>query len=572
MKRERRRSTNPKLTVMDLFCGAGGFSEGFRQLGFDIVCGVDHWEPAVQTFNYNFDLRCERKEMLDFEKDMPAIEGLPDTNIIIGSPPCVSFSMSNRMGGADKTLGLRLMKTFLRIIAIKKYKQDTVLKAWFMENVPNAAIYLEEAYTFADLNLSSWAVENGYRKDDVAINLRNRVVVLNASALGVPQERRRLFAGEIMGVKDFPSLTGVPYNRLRSYAIPSVAHVKSELPSPFSKLSKQRVSDPIYPISISKCRLTDHFYDTGLLKAHWLDAKYLKQDHPYMGRMAFPENEGRPSRTIIASKFAAARETIIYKSEINRSGNGEYRMPTVREAATLMSFPITYQFCGPESTKWALVGNAVCPLVSAAMAQAVLKHIHRGTKRQPALKRTVRLLNVPNLNSFKPKMFAKPPNRNPGARFRRHPFKDGNMTVTLSNYDIATGGKYDGKWRISVMYGTGKHFEVQRFHARSLNRIKTTIKRAFRDGASFIREVDGTIGKRVPKSHELQRSYEKRSGTHTFDEPVGLVDKVKQLVATYANGELCEPGHSKIFKKKRVPKRQLYSLYALSVIGKRANR
>ncbi|MGC8547355.1 MAG: DNA cytosine methyltransferase, partial [Thermoplasmata archaeon] len=41
------------LTVIDLFCGAGGFSEGFHQAGFDVVLGVDNWRPACETHRLN---------------------------------------------------------------------------------------------------------------------------------------------------------------------------------------------------------------------------------------------------------------------------------------------------------------------------------------------------------------------------------------------------------------------------------------------------------------------------------------------------------------------------------------
>ena len=43
-----------KLTVLDFFCGAGGFSEGFRQQDYNIVAGYDHWKPAIDSFNHNF--------------------------------------------------------------------------------------------------------------------------------------------------------------------------------------------------------------------------------------------------------------------------------------------------------------------------------------------------------------------------------------------------------------------------------------------------------------------------------------------------------------------------------------
>lgn len=85
-----------KLNVIDFFCGAGGFSEGFRQMGYEIMYGYDHWKPAVDTFNHNFNLKCEPKNILDFKSSKKEIEELPDTDIIIGSPPCVSFSNSNK--------------------------------------------------------------------------------------------------------------------------------------------------------------------------------------------------------------------------------------------------------------------------------------------------------------------------------------------------------------------------------------------------------------------------------------------------------------------------------------------
>ena len=44
------------LRVIDFFCGAGGFSEGFRQQGFKVIMGVDNWRPAVETHNLNHGL------------------------------------------------------------------------------------------------------------------------------------------------------------------------------------------------------------------------------------------------------------------------------------------------------------------------------------------------------------------------------------------------------------------------------------------------------------------------------------------------------------------------------------
>ena len=72
-----------KLTVMDLFCGAGGFSEGFCQQGFDILLGIDSWRPTIETFNYNFNLDCEPQDIRVFGNNIKEIEKLPDTDVIL---------------------------------------------------------------------------------------------------------------------------------------------------------------------------------------------------------------------------------------------------------------------------------------------------------------------------------------------------------------------------------------------------------------------------------------------------------------------------------------------------------
>ena len=356
-----------KPTVIDVFCGAGGFSEGFRQQDFDIVMGIDSWLPAIETFNHNFGLECETKNVLVFKDSIEVIEALPDTDVIIGSPPCVAFSNSNISGKADKTSGVTLTEVFLRIVAIKKHKKNTKLKAWYMENVTNSVNYLSDYYTFKDLGLSSWAKENRLSPLKKAIVLRGNQHIINSADYGSAQKRKRIISGEIIskGALDVP---------LESYKNPdekgdlmdwiSLNKIKNNLPKPNRKKGNKRlIKDPLYPsIQLKLNELTDHFYDTGLYTCVWKQSKFLKTNHPYMGRMSFPENELKPSRTITATNIGTSREAIIYKSEYNRIGDGQYRTPTVREAACIMGFPINYQFKGSERTKMRLVGNAVCPL------------------------------------------------------------------------------------------------------------------------------------------------------------------------------------------------------------------
>jgi site-specific DNA-cytosine methylase len=75
---------------------------------------------------------------IDFKNSIDEIENLPNTEIIIGSPACEIFSSSNKSSSADKSLGVELTETFLRIVAVKKHQPNSVIKAWFLENVVNS--------------------------------------------------------------------------------------------------------------------------------------------------------------------------------------------------------------------------------------------------------------------------------------------------------------------------------------------------------------------------------------------------------------------------------------------------
>ena len=43
-----------KYKVIDLFCGCGGLSEGFRQAGYEIIAGIDFNKAAIETYSKNF--------------------------------------------------------------------------------------------------------------------------------------------------------------------------------------------------------------------------------------------------------------------------------------------------------------------------------------------------------------------------------------------------------------------------------------------------------------------------------------------------------------------------------------
>lgn len=341
------------MRVADFFCGGGGFSEGFRQAGFEIVFAVDKWEPAVTTYRGNkpgVNVIQDDVIRISLLSDEEFERTVPDSEVIIGSPPCQAFSHSNKSGNGDKKLGIQLIEAYLRIIARKKAKPDSVLRYWVLENVPAVKEYIAAEYTAQDLGI----------KGDVILRPHDGASgKYNAKYFGAPTNRERYLCGE------FPHLEPTHNDN----TVVTLRQVLSSLGDPMSD-STEPIRDVNYPdLVMNREEVTDHRYIYELAQFEWETAKRLKQDKGYMGKMAFPENLDKPARTVMATMTASAREAMILSIGTNR-----YRLPTVREAASMMSFPIDYRFYGQsKATKHTLVGNAVPPKLSYAVAKAILR-------------------------------------------------------------------------------------------------------------------------------------------------------------------------------------------------------
>jgi DNA (cytosine-5)-methyltransferase 1 len=253
-------------------------------------------------------------------------------------------------------------------------------------------------------------------------------------------------------------------------------------------------------------------------------------------------------------------------------GNGEYRVPTIRESACLMGFPITYQFLGSESVKCKLVGNAVCPSVSRAFAKQTRKIIGLKVVKDLVLNRTPDVDGVNNLNTFTERIFETPPKRNKGSRFRRHPFKHGNITVTLSNYNVLKNEKRVSKWRTSVQYGNGEGYPVHNLPDGFYNELEHLIQKIDK-GNEFLQVVNNGFTDKIGNGTSLQEMYETQQSEGVLLEPTERVVEVGRFIELlgvdkrdFTQEELT------IFKyKKQVPVSQLFALYALNKISTIAN-
>jgi DNA (cytosine-5)-methyltransferase 1 len=183
------------------------------------------------------------------------------------------------------------------------------------------------------------------------------------------------------------------------------------------------------------------------------------------------------------------------------------------------------------------------------------------------------LEGVLNLNTFTLKLFDNPPVKNEGARFRRHPIKEGNLTVTLSNYDIEKSGKYEGKWLTSIQYGTGKGFPIQHIEDGFYKNLESIISK-YKSGKKFIEIINNGFSEKIGNAIELQNLYELQKSSEKYTEPTELVDLVQTVINTLQTENIeVEQKKLKIFKhKEKVPVKQIFALYAINKISTIANK
>ena len=142
------------MKVIDLFCGVGGSTLGYKMAGFDIILAVDFDEIVLSAYSAN------HPEVETWQTDIMQLKAkdLPRADIILGSTPCAEFSIAKIKRTCDMTLTYHFLKI------IYHYKP----KFWMLENVPGLAPFLH------------------------GVNYN----ILNAADYGVPQRRKRCIAGK----------------------------------------------------------------------------------------------------------------------------------------------------------------------------------------------------------------------------------------------------------------------------------------------------------------------------------------------------------------------------------------
>ncbi|MCA8975623.1 MAG: DNA cytosine methyltransferase [Planctomycetes bacterium] len=175
----RTKTKPPSLGVVDLFAGAGGISEGFRQAGFRVLAGSDNDPDAAATFALNF----PEARVVTGDVRRPAIKHeilalAKEADVLVGGPPCQAFSqVRNHSRMADDPRNA-LYREFLDILA------EVLPVAFVMENVTGMDQMGVREQIARDL-----ALEGEYTVHPQ---------VVDAADFGVPQTRKRLI---FLGIK-----------------------------------------------------------------------------------------------------------------------------------------------------------------------------------------------------------------------------------------------------------------------------------------------------------------------------------------------------------------------------------
>lgn len=170
-----------KGNIVDLFCGAGGLSHGFKMAGYNLIAANDNYEPACDTFEFNNPgIHLIRGDITDnkIKNQLYAYLSGECVDGIVGGPPCQGFSHAGKRMIDDPRN--HLFKEFVEIV------KNVKPKFFLMENVPGI-LTINDGKTF-----------EGIKEAFEELGYQLHPQILHAAEYGVPQKRKRVF---ILGSK-----------------------------------------------------------------------------------------------------------------------------------------------------------------------------------------------------------------------------------------------------------------------------------------------------------------------------------------------------------------------------------
>lgn len=390
---------------IDLFAGCGGLSEGFYMQGFEALVHVEIDKFACETLKKRMEFYgysdIENKVLEQDITDESIIEELKevvgdnDVDIIIGGPPCQSFSTLGRARdefGMQKDPRNYLFESYVKIL---NYFNP---KFFVFENVTGLLTAEIKGKKIVDLILKE--LSKNYKLIDDVQNM-----ILNSVHYGVPQERNRVI---ILGVRKDLNITPesiysmiekthyspddelnkenqelkryltvkdaiLDLPKLRPGEGEEVIEYTPKKMTEYVRRLRKKVDNELFNHVARNHNPEDIERYKEMAKNVWsfrellCNRPDLNHDNPRLfGNSYVVQQWDKPSKTIIAHLYKDGNQFI-------HPDYSQSRTLTAREASRLQSFPDDFEFPVSRTQQYKQIGNAVPPLLAEAIAKAIKK-------------------------------------------------------------------------------------------------------------------------------------------------------------------------------------------------------
>ena len=395
---QKREAATNKPKMVDFFAGAGGLSCGFSQAGYRVCFANDFEDVCVRTYRFNHpELPSASVLKEDIRKIVSNIDDYihEDIDIVVGGPPCQSFSSANQRRIIDDPRN-ELYKYYIE--AVKKICPKFVL----MENVKGMlSVAGQVVEDYKSIRIKKYGKVYTY---DVSYRL------LNAVNFGVAQSRERLIylavrndiayskrvTPEVLFHEIEKACEENPHYNLQS-ALEYIQSLDAPRIKGMTEVDDDKTGMKIGLNTFDSC---GNSYLTSINSGRSIPyvfnhkARYCSDvNYEIFKRLGQGEDATNPK---IADIMPYARRNGIFKDKyfklyadrpcrtitahlkmdcLSHIHPYQIRSITPREAARVQSFPDDYLFLGAYLKTYMQIGNAVPVLMAKQIANIIKKYI-----------------------------------------------------------------------------------------------------------------------------------------------------------------------------------------------------